>query len=91
MNLLSAIERRMVDDWRNVMKWRSAQFVTGGAVFSAFAFALSLSSAGMQFIGVAGMRLAILICVVIFVSAFIGRVWKQKPKNLEQDDNSEHA
>jgi len=91
MNLITMLEARLVSDWRNVMKWRSAQFVTGGAVFSAFAFALSLSSAGMQFIGVAGMRLAILICVVIFICAFIGRVWKQKPKDSEQDDNSEHA
>ena len=91
MKLIADIESRLVCDWRNVMKWKSAQAISVGAAFSALAFSLSMSSAGMQFIGVFGIRIALAICLVIFISAFIGRVWSQPKLREPKDDESDKA
>ena len=86
MKVIDAIEGRLVHDWRNVMRWHSAQAISAGAALSAIAFALSLSSAGMQFMGAFGVRGALGLCLLIFVCAFVGRVWKQVPKDPPADD-----
>jgi regulator of sirC expression with transglutaminase-like and TPR domain len=78
MSFADKIRARLVDDYRVAMKWRSTQIATGGAVFAAIAFALSLSSAGMQFLGVFGLRASLALCAVIFVCALIGRIWRQQ-------------
>ena len=77
MRIIDRINSRLVYDWRTAGKWYSTRILGGGALFAAVAFALSLSSSGMQFIGVFGLRGALALCVVIFVCALIGRVWRQ--------------
>lgn len=93
MKLIDRLRDRLVYDYRMAGKWWSTRIVTGGALFAAFAFALSMSSAGMQFMGVFGIRIALLICAMIFVGAFIGRIWRQQPAPpaKDDDDNAEHA
>lgn len=95
MNLAEHIRARLVDDWRHAKHWASIWWTGAGVILSAFAFALSLSAAGMQFLAVFGVHGALLICLLIFLGAFIGRLWKQRPpKTLASepdDDNAEHA
>jgi hypothetical protein len=88
MSIADKIRSLLVDDYRMAMKWWSTRFVIGGALFAAFAFALSLSSAGIQFIGVFGVRASLALCAVIFVCALIGRIWRQQ-KLHEPDDTDE--
>ncbi len=93
MKLADVIRARLVDDYREAMRWASTWYILGGALLSAFAFALSLSAAGMQFLAVFGVHGALLISLLIFLAAFIGRLWKQKPPKSKapDDDNAEHA
>jgi hypothetical protein len=83
MSILDKLRQRLETDYGVFSKWYSARIVTGGALFAAIAFALSLSSAGMQFLGVFGIRAALAICLIIFVCAFIGRIWKQGPPSSD--------
>jgi len=76
--IVQNIRGRLVADYKLASKWLSVRFVTGGALFSAVAFAISLSSAGMQFLGVFGVRITLAIVVIIFVCALIGRIWRQR-------------
>lgn len=93
MNLAEYIRTRLVDDYRLARHWASVWWALGGVLLSAFAFALSLSAAGMQFLAVFGVHGALLISLLIFLGAFIGRLWKQKPRKTAaaDDDNAEHA
>lgn len=82
------LRNRLVSDWRNVMKWKSAQASAVGTLFAAAAFSISLSSAGMQFLGAFGIRGALGVCLLIFVCAFIGRMWYQ-PRLHDPDDKGD--
>lgn len=86
--IIQWLHDRLVSDWKNVLKWKSAQASGVGVLFAAIAFAVSLSSAGMQFMGAFGIRGALGICLLIFVCAFIGRMWYQ-PKLHDPDDKGD--
>lgn len=76
--MLVKILSYLVDDIRSAHRWWSVRFLSGGALLSAFAFALSLSSAGMQFLDIMGVRGVVLICGAIFIAALLGRIIKQR-------------
>jgi len=91
MNLLSAIERRMVDDWRNAMKWATVWIAgSASALFSAIAVGLSMSAAATQWASIIPLWAVFLLAGVIFALVVVGRLWRQ-PKAHEPDDNAEHA
>ena len=86
--IMEKLQGRIETDRKVIWSWWSTRCLTGGAVFAAIAFAISLSSAGMQFIGVFGLRLTLLVCFVIFVCAFIGRICKQAPSQGDDQGQS---
>ena len=76
--MLAKILSYLVDDIRQAHRWWSVRFLSGGALLSAFAYALSLSTAGMQFLELVGVRGVVIICGAIFIAALLGRIMKQR-------------
>lgn len=89
--MVQQLRGRLVSDCKLASKWWSTRFMVGGALLSALAFAISLSSAGMQFLGVFGLRGALGLSAIIFVCAFIGRILRQDPIHGPTDDESDQA
>lgn len=68
---------KLVSDWRRAHKWRSVQFSTAGAVFSAVSASAVHAAAGSALFGFLSFRATLWIVCGIFVTSLVGRLIAQ--------------